>query len=173
MLTREDDVDAHALHRRGWSISAIARHLGHDRKTIRAYLHGGRVSGQRRRAVPDPFEPFVDYCRERLAEDPHLWATALFDELGELGYDRSYPTFTRQLRARGLRPACEPCRPTKDRPVAVIEHPPREETQFDWLELPNPPAHWGWEKRRSCWSGRWHTRGGGAGCWPSRPTSRT
>jgi hypothetical protein len=29
MLTREDDVDAHALHRRGWTISAIARHLGH------------------------------------------------------------------------------------------------------------------------------------------------
>ena len=51
MLTREDDVDAHALHRRGWSISAIARHLGHDRKTIRAYLHGGRVAGQCRRTV--------------------------------------------------------------------------------------------------------------------------
>ena len=81
MLTREDDVDAHALHRRGWSISAIARHLGHDRKTIRAYLHGGRVAGQRQRSEPDPFEAFVDYCRERLAEDPHLWATALFDEL--------------------------------------------------------------------------------------------
>ncbi len=40
MLTREDDVDAHALHARGWSISAIARHLGHDRKTIRAYVSG-------------------------------------------------------------------------------------------------------------------------------------
>ena len=73
--------------------------------------HGGRVAGQRRRTEPDPFEPFVGYCRERLAEDPHLWATTLFDELLELGYDRSYPTFTRQLRARGLRPACEPCRP--------------------------------------------------------------
>ena len=101
MLTREDDVDAHALHRRGWTISAIARHLGHDRKTIRAYLSGGRVAGQRRRAEPDPFEPFAGYCRERLGEDPHLWATTLFDELLELGYDRSYPTFTRQLRARG------------------------------------------------------------------------
>jgi transposase len=161
MLTREDDVDAHALHRRGWSISAIARHLGHDRKTIRAYLHGGRVAGQRQRSEPDPFEAFVDYCRERLAEDPHLWATALFDELGELGYDRSYPTFTRHLRARGLRPACEPCRPTKDRPVAVIEHPPGEETQFDWLELPDPPAHWGWGKKAFllvgalAHSGRW------------------
>ena len=77
---------------------------------------------------PDPFEPFAGYCRERLVEDPHLWATTLFDELLELGYDRSYPTFTRQLRARGLRPACEPCRPAKDRPVAVIEHPPGEES---------------------------------------------
>jgi transposase len=144
MITREDDVDAHALRRRGWTISAIARHLGHDRKTIRAYLHEGRVAGRRRRAGLDPFEPFVGYCRERLAEDPHLWATTLFDELLELGYDRSYPTFTRQLRARSLRPACEPCRPAKDRPVAVIEHPPGEETQFDWLELPDPPAHWGW-----------------------------
>jgi transposase len=83
MLTREDDVDAHALHRRGWTISAIARHLGHDRKTIRAYLAGGRVAGQRRRAVPDPFEPFAIYCRERLAEDPHVWATTLLDELLE------------------------------------------------------------------------------------------
>ena len=123
MITREDDVDAHALHRRGWTISAIARHLGHDRKTIRAYLQGGRVAGERRRAEPDAFESFVGYCRERLGEDPHLWATTLFDELLELGYDRSYPTFTRQLRARGLRPACEPCRPARGRPVAVIEHP--------------------------------------------------
>jgi len=137
-------VDAHALYRRGWSISAIARHLGHDRKTIRAYLHGGRVAGQRARTEADRFEPYGDYCRERLREDPHLWATTLFDELLELGYDRSYPTLTRALRVRGLRPACEPCRPAKDRPVAVIEHPPGEETQFDWVELPDPPAHWGW-----------------------------
>ena len=127
MITREDDVDAHALHRRGWTISAIARHLGHDRKTIRAYLQGGRVAGQRRRPEPDPFEPFASHRRERLIEDPHVWATTLFDELLELGYGRSYTTFTRRLRARGLRPACEPCRPAKDRPVAVIEHPPGEE----------------------------------------------
>ncbi len=161
MITREDDVDAHALHRRGWSISAIARHLGHDRKTIRAYLHEGRVAGRRRRGELDPFEPFVGYCRERLAEDPHVWATTLYDELLELGYDRSYPTFTRQLRVRSLRPACEPCRPARGRPVAVIEHPAGEETQFDWLELPDPPAHWGWGSKAFllvgalAHSGRW------------------
>ncbi|MGY3847321.1 terminase gpP N-terminus-related DNA-binding protein [Streptomyces hydrogenans] len=46
MLTREEGVDAHALRRQGWTISAIARHLGRDRKTIRAYLNGDHVPGQ-------------------------------------------------------------------------------------------------------------------------------
>jgi transposase len=144
MLTREDDVDAHKLHAKGWTISAIARHLGHDRKTIRAYLSGERVAGERSRSGEDRFDKFVDYVRARLAEDPHLWATTLLDELEPLGYDQSYQSLTRQIRARGLRPACEACRPVKGRPVAVIEHPPGEETQFDWVELPDPPLSWGW-----------------------------
>jgi predicted transcriptional regulator len=85
MITREEDIDAHALHRRGWTISAIARHLGRDRKTIRAYLRGGREPGVRARTGPDPFGPFAAYCKARLAEDPHLWATTLFDEVAGLG----------------------------------------------------------------------------------------
>jgi transcriptional regulator len=32
MLFWEEEVEAHALRQRGWSVSAIARHLGHDRK---------------------------------------------------------------------------------------------------------------------------------------------
>ena len=85
----EEFVDATALRRRGWTISAIARHLGRDRKTIRAYLDGGRQPGVRRRAVPDQFERFEPCVRERLAEDPHLWGTALYDEVSKLGYPRS------------------------------------------------------------------------------------
>lgn len=63
-----------------------------------------------------------------------------------MGYDKAYSTFTRQLRARRLRPHCEPCSATRGRVAAVIEHPPGEETQWDWLELPDPPEHWGWGK---------------------------
>ena len=84
MLTREDDVEVHALHKQGWTISAIARHLGKDRKTVRAYLNGERVAGRARTREPDPFDRFVEYCAERF-EDPHLWASALFDEVVELG----------------------------------------------------------------------------------------
>lgn len=143
MLTREDDIEVHALAKRGWTISAIARHLGRDRKTIRAYLNG-REPGVRKNTSIDAFEGFEAYCAQRLKDDPHLWAMTLFDELLELGYDRSYPTLTRQLRDRRLRPACEACTPAKGRPSAVIEHPPGVETQWDWVELPDPPAHWGW-----------------------------
>src|SRR3954453_8122226 len=141
MLTREDDIDVHPLRRQGWTISAIARHLGRVRKTIRAYLNG-RQAGVRAAAGPDLFEPFVDYCRARLTEDPHLWAMTLFDEVVDLGYDRAYSTFTRQLRTRHLRPAGEPCVPARGRPTAVIDHPAGEETQWDWVELPDPPAAW-------------------------------
>ena len=80
MLTREDDIDVHALHRQGWTISAIARHLGKDRKTVRAYLNG-RQAGVRKRTVVDHFEPFAAYVRQRLGDDPHLWASTLYDEL--------------------------------------------------------------------------------------------
>lgn len=141
MLTPEEDVEITALDRRGWTISAIARHVGRDRKTVRAYLRGERAPGVRRPAGPDGFEPFVAYVRARFDEDPHVWATTLFDELVELGYVRSYPTFTRQLRGRQLRPRCEACAGVKGRATIDIDHPPGEEIQWDWLGL--GPAPWG------------------------------
>jgi transposase len=141
MLTQGDDVEAHALHRRGWSISAIARHLERDRKTVRAYVRGERTAGVRRSAVPDPLEPFAPYLAARFADDPHLWLTALFDEVGQLGYPRSYPSFVRAVRAAGLRPHCEPCRGVSGRATIEIEHPPGAEIQWDWFERRRAP--WG------------------------------
>ena len=42
MLTEEDDVEIHALAARGWSVSAISRHTGRDRKTVSKYLREPR-----------------------------------------------------------------------------------------------------------------------------------
>ncbi len=141
MLTQGEDVEAHALRQRGWSIAAIARHLDRDRKTVRAYLNGQRAPGQRASSRPDPLERFVPYLRARFADDCHLWATALFDEVVPLGYDRSYPTFVRQLREQQLRPHCEACRGVIGRDTIEIDHPPGEEIQWDWFERRNAP--WG------------------------------
>ena len=143
MLTWEEELEAEALFKRGWTISAIARHVGRDRKTVRAYLSGERVPGVRRRSTPEVFEPFAVYVRQRLADDRHVWASTLFDEVVELGYPGSYPSFTRALRDRELRPACPACTAGQHRESAIIDHPPGEETQLDWLELPDPPIGWG------------------------------
>jgi transposase len=146
MLTWEDDVEVHALRKRGWSISAIARHTGRNRRTIRNYINGVTTPGVRQPAGEDLFAPFVDYVGARLGEDPHLWARTLCDELEELGFGLSYQSLTRNIRARGLRPVCGACRSVTERPNALIEHPPGDETQWDWLDLPDPPPLWGWGK---------------------------
>lgn len=141
MLAQEEYVEVHALRLRGWSIAAIARHLGRDRKTIRAHLSGERTLGQRRPAAPDPFEVVEPYVRQRLADDPHLWGTALFDEAKALGYEQSYVTFVRKIRDRELRPSCAACGRTRGQPVAIIDHPAGEECQWDWVQLGDTP--WG------------------------------
>jgi len=135
MLTQEEDVEVHALRRQGWSISAIARHTARDRKTVRAYLVGDRQPGVRAQVGPDPFDRFGPYVAQRLSDDQHVWATTLFDELRALGYDQSYPTFTRKLRERDLRPRCEACEGVKGRATVDIEHEPGVEIQWDWVEL--------------------------------------
>jgi transposase len=141
MLTQGEDVEVHALARRGWSVSAIARHLGRDRKTVRGYLTGKRQPGQRATAKPDPLAPFTAYLSARFADDPHLWASALFDEVMPLGYRLSYASFARQLRLAGLRPHCEACTGVAGRETIEIAHPPGAEIQWDWFERRNAP--WG------------------------------
>jgi hypothetical protein len=128
MFTGDEDVEATALRAQGWSISAIARHLGRDRQTVRDYLAGKRVPGERQRSEPDPFDRFVPYLRQRFVDDPHVWASALFDEMQVLGFELSYQSFTRGLRSRELRPHCDACAAgVKGGATIEIEHPPGEE----------------------------------------------
>src|SRR5271165_6672177 len=82
---------------------------------VRFYLSGERSADVRRFSTPDPMAPFVCYVKARFVDDPHLWASALYDEVVPLGYNRSYPSFARQLRLAGLRPHCEACSGVKDR----------------------------------------------------------
>src|SRR5205085_10383607 len=103
MLTQGEDVEVQALRKRGWSYVAIGRHIDCDWRTVKAYLEG-REPGVRRRSEPDPLERFAPYLRARFADDPHVWGSALFDEVTELGYTLSYPSSC----ARSATPGCAP-----------------------------------------------------------------
>ncbi|MFZ0973718.1 MAG: hypothetical protein WAN22_15920 [Solirubrobacteraceae bacterium] len=141
MLTQENDVEIHALAARGWNQSAISRHTGRDRKTVRKYLTAGGVPVRERAA--SCLEPWRGYIAARFVDDPHLPAVTLLDELAAAGFTRSYPTLVRELRRTELRPVCLVCQQRRGRaPTTEIDHPPGEEVQWDWLELPVTP----WEQ---------------------------
>jgi transposase len=141
MLTEEDDVEIHALAARGWTVSAISRHTGRDRKTIRSYLSAGRRS---RPPVPSCLEPFRGYIAARFGDDPHLQATVLHRELLDAGFDRAYTTLVGELRRLELRPVCLVCAHRRGGQVTTeIDHPAGEEVQFDWLELAAADTPWG------------------------------
>jgi transposase len=105
MFSVGEDVETDALFKRGWTVSAIARHLGRDRKTVRSYLSGERTPGVRRPAKPDPLDEYRAYVAARFVDDPHLWASALFDEVVALGYGSSYVSFARQVPPGRAAPA--------------------------------------------------------------------
>src|SRR5450759_1112865 len=119
MLTWETTVEAQALYARGWTKSAIARHLGINRRTVRDYLKGQQVPGQRVRSEPEvlPRSPSTPGCGWPTTR---ICGPALFDELTALGYAGSYPAFTRALRMRRLRPHCEPCAASRGRDAGML-----------------------------------------------------
>jgi len=95
------------LHRQGLSVSAIARQLECDRKTVRKYIERGLdppAYGPRqpRSTVITRFEP---YLRERIAAFPELTGSRLLREIKELGYSGGYTAvkdFLRTIRPRAL-----------------------------------------------------------------------
>ncbi len=80
------------LHRQGLSVSAIARQLCVDRKTVRRAIAKGLEPSKYkprppRSRIADPFEP---YLKERLAAYPGLTAVRLWREAKERGYAGGY-----------------------------------------------------------------------------------
>jgi len=119
MLTQGEDVEVHALRQRGWTVSAIARHLGRDPKTVRAYLSGQRQPGRRASSRPDLLAPFASYLSARFVDDPHLWATALFDEVVPLGYAGSYVQAHLALLCSGVSGAADSTTADAPTPMAA------------------------------------------------------
>ncbi len=107
-LTRDEFSKIRQWRKKGWPISAIARHLQRSPTTIKTYLSGDRVPGPRARRA-DTFIAFASYSRRRFDDDPHLNTKVLFPEVADLGYPGSYKSFCRALRRHRLRPGCPPC----------------------------------------------------------------
>jgi transposase len=117
------------LHRQGLSVSAIARELGIDRKTVRKYIARGLeppVYGPRQ-ARARLIDPFVAYLRERVTAYPGLSGRRLLREIRERGYRGGYSTVTETVR--DLRP------PVQAGYEVRFETPPGEQAQVDFAHF--------------------------------------
>jgi len=117
------------LHRQGLTVSAIARELGVDRKTVRKCIargleppvYGPRMPRQRL------IDPFVAYLRERVTAYPGLTGRRLLRECRERGYEGRYTAVTDALRE--LRPARLPAFEVR------FETPPGDQAQVDFAQF--------------------------------------
>ena len=73
----------HELRHQGLSISAIARHTGLNRKTLRKYLKQGLQAPRYDPWAPQPqlVDPNRGYLRERVKAYPQIRATRLLREI--------------------------------------------------------------------------------------------
>src|SRR6478736_1524454 len=117
------------LHRQGLSVSAIARQLGVDRKTVRKYIaHGLEPPAYGpRQPRPRRLDPFTTYLRERTTAYPGLTGSRMWRELKELGYAGGYTAVTDYLRE---------VRPREPAPFEVrFETPPGQQAQVDFAQF--------------------------------------
>ena len=98
-------MELHALHKHGWTISALAREFGLNWRTVKRELESAEPRRYPERAKPTALtEAQRAHVERRLAVCPAIRGTDLHAELvREYGYVGSYPAFARHLRA--LRPA--------------------------------------------------------------------
>ncbi|MCZ7458246.1 ISL3 family transposase [Streptomyces sp. WMMC940] len=111
---RQWHTDIHQLRERGWTISAIARRLGRDRKTVRHYLTTDLdqiLASARERRPNGHINRFKPYLQHRFRGGATN-AAALFREIRERGYRGSRVVVTKYIATlRAGTAAPEPPRP--------------------------------------------------------------
>jgi len=137
MLPRERAEQILAEHAAGKPVRVIAETYGHSLATVRAYVHGRRTPGEPATRADD-FGPFAAYCRQRLADDPHLRTPALLAEVSRLGLRSGRAKFYRALDRHGIQPhPCPDCYTARISGFAALSaarHPLRP------APLPRPAA---------------------------------
>jgi transposase len=117
------------LHRQGLSVSAIARQLGIDRKTVRTHIAKGLEPPTYKARPPTPglITSFEAYLQERLASYPGLTAVRLWREIKERGYGGCYSV---------VRDSVRDMRPARASAFEVrFETPPGEQAQVDFARF--------------------------------------
>lgn len=122
-LPRDRAEQILADHAAGKSVREIAEAYGHSITTVRTYVNGLRTPGEPAPRADD-FAPFAAYCRQRLADDPHLRTPVLLTELSALGIGNARSTIYHALERHGIQAhPCPDCHPASMSGYAPLTAP--------------------------------------------------
>jgi transposase len=157
MMNQETYVKVQELRKQGWTLDEIAAETGFHPSTVSQHLRADGPLTKRR--VPDSARVMNTFWKERISTlitaYPRLLGISVHNKLAAEGFRGGYSTVTRELRS---------IRGPRFRAAAAVSMPihtdPGEEAQFDFCDLSDWAARWGWPTPLwcfgmiLCWS-RW------------------
>ena len=125
MLGVEHQFMIKDMHRKGVSISEIARQTGHDRKTVRKVIAAPGITEGRKPTPPRTrkIDPYTDYVQRRMAEGVYN-TRKLYREIRAQGYAGGLTQVI--LYVQPFRP------PRQERATVRFETEPGQQAQVDW-----------------------------------------
>lgn len=145
MMSQENYVKINDLHKQGWTIGEIADATGWHRTTVSKYLKEGPPPATRETEATVMTEHWQARIAAMLEKWPRMQSVSIHNKLAATGFEGSYPTVVRAVREiRGPRFRAAEA-------VSVPIHTdPGEEAQFDFCDLGDWAARFGWKVSLVC-----------------------
>lgn len=126
MINKEEFIVIHTLHKRGYSIRAISKIVGLDRRTISKRLQEKELKPYKKIEYRSKLDPYREYIIERVkqASPDKIPSTVIYEEIKRYGYEgkiRILQTFLSKLQ-----------RDVKVEDVIRFETKPSYQAQVDW-----------------------------------------
>ncbi|WP_281847534.1 IS21 family transposase [Nitratiruptor tergarcus] len=132
MITYEEFVMVHTLYRQGYSIRAIARMTGLDRRTVSKRLKEDKLLPRKPRVYKSKLDPYKEYIKKRIAQGlpDKIPSTVIYREITAKGYEgkiRILQAFMSGLYKEHMN--------VKEEEVVRFETDPGEQAQADWTVI--------------------------------------
>lgn len=126
MIDKEEFIVIHTLHKRGYSIRAISKIVGLDRRTISKRLQEKDLKPYKKVEYSSKLDSFKDYIIKRVnqATPDKIPSTVIYEEIKKYGYDgkiRTLQTFLSTLKNN-----------VKAEDIIRFETKPSYQAQVDW-----------------------------------------
>lgn len=126
MIDKEEFIVIHTLHKRGYSIRAISKIVGLDRRTISKRLQEKDLKPYKKVEYSSKLDSFKDYIIKRVnqATPDKIPSSVIYEEIKKYGYDgkiRTLQTFLSTLKNN-----------VKAEDIIRFETKPSYQAQVDW-----------------------------------------